>query len=185
MAEGVTHISLPTHKNTIEGDRRKQKDEQTNTNKAWGYQEQRKVLQHYMHVRTIASVGYKRKFHNATGIRHLETLLHWTLSYAASFLCSVSGVDCPSVVSSRNCLLSCPTTNCLLLLVLASLWVASSTLVRVPLPLPDTARFQVQESFVWFRAKTDSSALAACPHSATPLGNIFHKVKTQNRESSL
>ena len=38
---------------------------------------------------------------------------------------------------------------------------------RVPLPLPDTARFHVQESFVWFRAKTDSSALAACPHSAT------------------
>ena len=29
------------------------------------------------------------------------------------------------------------------------------TLIRVPLPLPDTARFQVQESFVWFRAKTD------------------------------
>ena len=29
------------------------------------------------------------------------------------------------------------------------------TLSRVPLPLPDMARFQVQESFVWFRAKTD------------------------------
>ena len=62
-----------------------------------------------------------------------------------------------------------PATNCLSLVQLptASLWVASSTLVRVPLPLPDTARFQVQESFVWFRAKTDSSALAAYPHSAT------------------
>ena len=46
-------------------------------------------------------------------------------------------------------------------------WVASSTLIRVPLPLPDTARFHVQESFVRFRAKTDSSALAAYPHSAT------------------
>ena len=32
-------------------------------------------------------------------------------------------------------------------------WVASSTLIRVLLPLPDTARFHVQESFVWFRAK--------------------------------
>ena len=40
-------------------------------------------------------------------------------------------------------------------------------LSRVPFPLPDTARFHVQESFVWFRAKTDSSALAAYPHSAT------------------
>ena len=29
------------------------------------------------------------------------------------------------------------------------------TLFRVPLPLPDTARFQVQKPFVWFRAKTD------------------------------
>ena len=129
----------------------------------------------------------------------------------SSPLCSVSGVDCPSVLprqlllfasllSSRNCLLllasllsshqlsfSGPTTNCLswspatnshsrvqlptasapVQLPTASLWVASSTLVRVPLPLPDTARFQVQESFVWFRAKTDSSALAAYPHSAT------------------
>ena len=46
-------------------------------------------------------------------------------------------------------------------------WVASSTLIRLPVPLPGTARFQVQEFFVWFRAKTDSSALAAYPHSAT------------------
>ena len=29
------------------------------------------------------------------------------------------------------------------------------TLFRVPLPLPDTARFQVQKPFVWFRARTD------------------------------
>ena len=46
-------------------------------------------------------------------------------------------------------------------------WVALSTLIRLPVPLPGTARFHVQESFVWFRAKTDSSALAAYPHSAT------------------
>ena len=44
-----------------------------------------------MHVRTIASVGYQRKFHNATGMRHLETLLHWTLSclLASLFRCLV------------------------------------------------------------------------------------------------
>ena len=54
-----------------------------------------------------------------------------------------------------------PTTNCL------SLGRVVNSHSRVPLPLPDTARFHVQESFVWFRAKTDSSALAACPHSAT------------------
>ena len=127
----------------------------------------------------------------------------------SSPLCSVFGVDCPSVdprqllcsplscpvstafslLSSHQllrglqpqtafcCLPLCspatnssvvsyPTTNCLS-------WVASSTLIRVPLPLPDTARFQVQESFVWFRAKTDSSALAAYPHSATIICSLF------------
>ena len=129
----------------------------------------------------------------------------------SSPLCSVSGVDCPSVdprqplCSPLSCPVSTalrslqpqlpslcsPATNCHsrvqpptvfcclplcspatnslspVQLPTASCWVASSTLVRVPLPLPDTARFQVQESFVWFRAKTDSSALAAYPHSAT------------------
>ena len=83
----------------------------------------------------------------------------------------VSGVDCPSVdprqlllpaslLSCDQLLCSCPTTN-------SVYWVASSTLIRLPVPLPGTARFHVQESFVWFRAKTDSSALAANPHSAT------------------
>ena len=88
----------------------------------------------------------------------------------SSPLCSVSGVDCPSVVSSRNSLsagLLPPTPPWSPVQLPTLSWVASSTLVRVPLPLPDTARFQVQESFVWFRAKTDSSALAAYPHSAT------------------
>ena len=30
--------------------------------------EQKEDMQHYMHVRTNASVGYKRKFHKATGM---------------------------------------------------------------------------------------------------------------------
>ena len=88
----------------------------------------------------------------------------------------VSGVDCPSVDPRQPSALRPPTALSALqpptaLSVLqpptALRWVASSTLIRVPLPLPDTARFHVQESFVWFRAKTDSSALAANPHSAT------------------
>ena len=91
----------------------------------------------------------------------------------SSPLCSVSGVDCPSILPRQllfcclplcspatNSFCSCPTTN-------SVYWVASSTLIRLPVPLPGTARFHVQESFVWFRAKTDSSALAANPHSAT------------------
>ena len=79
----------------------------------------------------------------------------------------VSGVDCPSVDPRQLPLLL--SNYQLFSLVLASLRAASSTLIRLPVPLPDTARFHVQESFVWFRAKTDSSALAACPHSATTI----------------
>ena len=78
----------------------------------------------------------------------------------------VSGVDCPSV-DPRQPLCSPlsvqpPTASLLSSRQLPSAlqpptalsWVASSTPIRVPLPLPDTARFHVQESFVWFRAKT-------------------------------
>ena len=94
----------------------------------------------------------------------------------------VSGVDCPCPFFHANPLLFAslavqpptalsglqpPTALSALQPPTALSWVASSTLIRVPLPLPDTARFHVQESFVWFRAKTDSSALAAYPHSAT------------------
>ena len=52
------------------------------------------------------------------------------------------------------------------------------TLFRVPLPLPDTARFQVQKSFVWFRAKTDKGivCLAGHPYSATKV-LILHVMK--------
>ena len=141
---------------------------------------------------------------NSTMLLESDILrLFFTGPYLVSSpLCSVSGVDCPSVlprqllcsplscpvstplsgpattpllVSSHQLPVSCPTTNCLS-------WVASSTLIRLPVPLPGTARFQVQESFVWFRAKTDSSALAAYPHSATylpllPLSFILNKLQ--------
>ena len=41
---------------------------------------------------------------------------------------------------------------------------------RVPLPLPDTARFQVQKSFVWFRAETDKGIVCSGhPCSATSI----------------
>ena len=38
------------------------------------------------------------------------------------------------------------------------------TLFRVPLPLPDTARFQVQKPFAWFRAKTDKGIVSLAGH---------------------
>ncbi len=145
MAEGVTHISLPTHKNTIEGDRRKQKDKRTRA-KLGVNQEQRKVCNTTCMCRlSLAWVTSENSTSNSNAdiLRLFLTHCRWTLSHAASPLCS--GVQPPT----------------------ALYWVTSSTLIRVPLPLPDTARFHVQESFVWFRAKTDSSALAAYPHSAT------------------
>ena len=43
------------------------------------------------------------------------------------------------------------------------------TLIRVPLPLPDTARFQVPKSFVCFGAKPDKRIVCSGhPYSATP-----------------
>ena len=60
--------------------------------------------------------------------------------------------NCLSWAPATNCLSWSPATNSQLPLS----WVASSTLIRLPVPLPGTARFHVQESFVWFRAKTDN-----------------------------
>ena len=92
-------------------------------------------------------------------------------------------VQLPTLLSSTNCLL-------LLASLLSSHQLplsgsrrqlsfsgpATNSHSRVPLPLPDTARFHVQESFVWFRAKTDSSALAAYPHSATHADTHLQRV---------
>ena len=132
---------------------------------------------------------------NSTMLLESDILrLFFTGPYLVSSpLCSVSGVDCPSVVSSRNSLsallpptllspvqlptLCSPATNSAL-----SCHQLSSLLSNHQLPLSGSRRqlsfaslyhfrirqdFFVQESFVWFRAKTDSSALAAYPHSAT------------------
>ena len=85
---------------------------------------------------------------NSTGIRHLETLLHWTLS---CLLASLLGVWCWLPLRG-----STPTASAPVQLPTALSSVASSTLIRLPVPLPGTARFHVQESFVWFRAKTDN-----------------------------
>ena len=106
---------------------------------------------------------------NSTMLLESDILrLFFTGPYLVSSpLCSVSGVDCPSVLprqlllfasllSSRNCPFSCPATN-------------SSPGSRRQLSFASPYHFRirrdffVQESFVWFRAKTDSSALAALP----------------------
>ena len=53
------------------------------------------------------------KFHNATRIRHLETLLHWTLSCLPRLSARWSVCWLPLRLIHANCLCSCPTTNCL------------------------------------------------------------------------
>ena len=45
VAEGATHISLPTQEyDQGRQEKTKQKDKRTNTNKAWGYQEQKRGI---------------------------------------------------------------------------------------------------------------------------------------------
>ena len=98
--------------------------------------------------------------------------LFFTGPYLVSLpLCSVSGVDCPSV-DPRQLLLPASLLSCdqLLTLVLASLWVASSTLI-----LGSPYHFRIRRDFMsknplsGFAPKQtiESSALAAYPHSAT------------------
>ena len=82
-------------------------------------------------------------------------LLRWTLSHPRSPLCSGVRSRLPLSVVPRQLPLSAPFSNQL-----------SS---GVPLPLPDTARSEVQKPFVWFRAKTDKGiiCLAGHPYSVT------------------
>ena len=97
--------------------------------------------------------------------RHLDSIF-----FAGPYLLCWShrsGVRCSAPVRgstptlSADSPFSCTVANSLVR-------VPSSTLSRVPLPLPDTARFQVQKSFVWFRAETDKGIVCSGhPYSAT------------------
>ena len=194
MAEGVTHISLPTQEYDRGNGENRRTNEQTRTSLGLTKSRGRYCNTICMCGLSLAWVTSK----NSTML--LESDSSWlTLAGPYPMLprlsAPVSGVDCPSV-DPRQPLCSplsvqLPTALCWVAssTALSALQpptglcsVASSTLIRVPLPLPDTARFHVQESFVWFRAKTDSSALATYPHSATyhpllPLSFILNKLQ--------
>ena len=159
MAEGVTHISLPTQE--YDRGRQEKTNRRTNTNKL-GVTKSRG-----RYCNTICMCGLSLAWvtsENSTMLLESDILrLFFTGPYLVSSpLCSgvwcwlplrsstptsavrlspvqpqlFSRVQLPtaSLLSSHQLPVSCPTTN-------PSLWVASSTLVRVPLPLPDTARF--------------------------------------------
>ena len=68
--------------------------------------------------------------------------------FSAGLTALVSGVDCPCPWFHANSISS----------------FLQPTLFRVPLPLQDTARFQVQKPFVWFRAKTDKGIVCLAGH---------------------
>ena len=122
MAEGVTHISC--HHTRI---RSRETGENKQTNKLGVYQEQRKVcnttcmcIPDSRYGLTLAWVTCE----NSTMLLESDILrLFFTGPYLVSSpLCSVPGVDCPSVdprqlllfaslLSSRNCPFSSPATN--------------------------------------------------------------------------
>ena len=146
VPRGVTHISLPLHEYDRGSGRKENK--RTKANNMLGVNsEQKESMQHYIsdsiYGLTLAWITSE----NSTKQLECWHLLTQSSSLDPIFSATVSGVDCP-----------CPWfhTNCL--------WAVQPTLFRVPLPLLDTARFQVQKPFVWFRAKTDKGIVCLAGH---------------------
>ena len=174
MAEGVTHISC--HHTRIRS-RETGENRKTNEQTKLGVTKGRERCCNTICMCRLSLAWVTSE--NSTMLLGSDILrLFFTGPYLVSSpLCSVSGVDCPSILPRQLLFCSvsgvdCPSVDPRQLPLLlsnyqlfsallpptpsASLWVASSTLIRLPVPLPGTARFHVQESFVWFRAKTDN-----------------------------
>ena len=144
----VTHISCH-YKNTIAGVGGKRTNEQK---LGVNSRVKRGVMQHYLsdsiYGLTLAWITSE----NSTKLPECRLIFShcgWTLSHAASPLCS--GVHCrpPLSVFRRQLLVNS---------------FSQLTLFRVPLPLPATPRFRVQKPFVWFRAKTDKGIVCLAGH---------------------
>ena len=114
--------------------------------------EQKESMQHYISVSiyglTLAWIT-SENFTKQLECRHLDSIF-----FAGPYLLCWShrsGVRCrlPLSVVPRQLPLSS---------------FLQPTLFRVPLPLPDTASFQVQKPFVWFRAKTDKGIVCLAGH---------------------
>ena len=187
MAEGVTHISLPTHKNTIEGDRRKQTDERTNTNKL-GVTKSRGRYCNIICMCRLSLAWVTSK--NSTMLLGSDILrLFFTGPYLSPRLSARCLVLTAPPWIHANCLCSCPTTNSSLGLLppTASLGLLPPTancLCCLPLSGPrrqlsfaSPYHFRVRRDFMsknplsGFAPKQtiESSALAAYPHSATDI----------------
>ena len=153
VPRGVTHISCH-YKNTIEGTGENRTNEQTRTIcLGVNSRAKRGVMQHYIsdsiYGLTLAWITSENSTKQLE-CRHIDSVF-----FAGPYImlprlsARVSTVDrlCPCPVANSPC---APLSNQL-----------SS---RVPLPLPDPPRFQVQKPFVWFRAKTDKGIVSLVGH---------------------
>ena len=149
VAEGVTHISCH-HTRIRSGGQEKIKQMNKHEQSLGLTQEQKEsyatlCIPDSIYGLTIAWVTSENSTKQLE-CRHLDS------SSSLDPIMSATGLRSPvltALVRGSTPTLCCPDANCL------SAPFVQPTLIRVPLPLPDTARFQVQESFVWFRAKTD------------------------------
>ena len=107
----------------------------------------KEVLQHYISVCGLSLAWVTSENSTSTGMPTSFDSIFFAGPYLVCY-CLRSPVLTAPVRGSTPTLFAAPPPTALSSFV-------QSTLIRVPLPLPDTARFQVQESFVWFRAKTD------------------------------
>ena len=143
VPRGVTHISCH-YKNTIEGAGENRTNEQT---LGVNLRAKRGVMQHYIsdsiYGLTLAWITSENST-KPLECRLILTHCRWTLSHAASPLCF--GVRCRLPLSVVPRQLSAPFSNQL-----------SS---RLPLPLPDTARSQVQNPLSGFAPKQTKESSA-------------------------
>ena len=91
VAEGVTHISLPLHKNTIGGTGENKTDGQTRT-KLGVNQEQKEVLQHFISVCGVALAWVTSENSTSTGMPTSFDSIFFAGPYLVSS--TVSGVRC-------------------------------------------------------------------------------------------
>ena len=187
MAEGVTHISLPTQE--YDRGRQEKTNRRTNTNKAWGLPRAEK---RYCNTTCICGLSLAWvTSENSTMLLESDILrLFFTGPYLVSSpLCSVSGVDCPSILPRQllfcclphcspatNSFLSCPTTNCLSLsnyqLCLLGRVVNSHSPPRTTSGYGEISCPRIPLSGFAPKQTIESSALAAYPHSATTAARV-------------
>ena len=128
-----------------------------------------------MHVQTIASVGYKRKFHKHLECRHLESIF-FTGPYLVSYCLWSPVLTAPPWFHANSLLFASLLSSRQLPSLLSSRQLPSAG-SRRQLPFVSPYHFRIRRDFMsknplsGFAPKQtiESSAFAAQPHSATTL----------------